>query len=200
MGFFVVWVVLVVTSLMQSLSDRHHNLLSTVMEKEEDGWKTALLATELVVLMDSYMVMVMHEPEAYAWTQRPLSAHRQNRICLSLPSWSFHPMSHALATTTISVLTHTTHYPHAVPPLVAGPYLGGLPREITPMTTNDDNHGWRDHCQHTMTKMADNGCHDVPLPVAHNVGWLLYAAAPGVRHHGSCRMTVAAMGNGARFS
>ena len=111
---------------MQSRYDQHHTLLSTVLEKEEDGWKMALSATELVVLMDGYMVMATHKPEVYAWTRRLLSAHRRHRICLSLPSLSFLPMSHAFATATISVLIPTTHHPPAVPPAGGRSLFGWL--------------------------------------------------------------------------
>ena len=111
---------------MQSRYDQHHTLLSTVLEKEEDGWKMALSATELVVLMDGYMVMATHKPEAYAWTLRLLSAHWHHRICLSLPSLSFLSMSHAFATATISALIPTTHHPPAVPPAGGRSLFGWL--------------------------------------------------------------------------
>ncbi len=54
--------------------------------------------------------------------------------------------------------------------------------------------------------MADSGCHGAPLlmptqtTVAQNVGGLLYAATPGVGHHGGRGKTAAAMFDGAWFS
>jgi hypothetical protein len=54
--------------------------------------------------------------------------------------------------------------------------------------------------------MADNGRHGAPLPepahttVAQNVGRLLYAVEPGVRHHGGLGTTATAMVGGVRFS